>query len=69
VGSLVAADGLDALVGGRVVAGGDEVGLGEVGETLLVEVVLEVLEGQGVVEDGSWRDVLDGLEAVSEGVS
>jgi hypothetical protein len=66
VGSLIAADGLDALVGGRVVAGGDEVCLGEVGETLLVEVVLEVLEGQGVVEDGSWRNVLDDLETVRE---
>jgi hypothetical protein len=66
VGRLVAADGLDAVVDGRVVAGGGEVGLGEVGETLLVEVVLEVLEGQGVVEDDSWWDVLDDLEAVSE---
>jgi hypothetical protein len=66
VGRLVAADGLDAVVDGRVVAGSGEVGLGEVGETLLVEVVLEVLEGQGVVEDDSWWDVLDDLEAESE---
>jgi hypothetical protein len=62
VGRLIAADGLDAVVDGRVVAGGGEVGLGEVGETLLVEVVLEVLEGQGVVEDNGWWDVLEDLE-------
>jgi hypothetical protein len=49
--SLVGTDGRDAGADIRAKAGSLEVSLGEVGETLHVEVVLKVLEGQGIVED------------------
>ena len=42
---------LDVGVEGCVETGGFELGLSELCETLLVEVVLEVLEGEGVLED------------------
>lgn len=51
---LVAGDLLQVAVEGRVKTGGCELFLGEVGQTLAVELVLEVLQGQGVVEDVGW---------------
>lgn len=48
---FVSTDCLQVLVEGAVVAGGFEVGFGEVGESLTVEFVFEVFEGQGVAED------------------
>lgn len=51
VGLLVEGDLLEVGVEDVVVSSGGEVSLGELGETLLVEGVLEVLKGQGVVED------------------
>lgn len=51
---LVAGDLLQVAVEGRVKAGRRELFLGEVGQTLAVELVLEVLQGQGVVEDVGW---------------
>ena len=51
VGGLVAGDGHQVLVEGVGEPGGDKVGLGVVGQTLAVELVLEVLQGQSIVED------------------
>lgn len=57
---LILVDGLQVVVELVRAAGHVEVGLGVVGQALLVELALEVLEGQRVVEDGdiaSWRRV------------
>lgn len=51
VGGLVRADSLDVVVESRVVTGGSKVGLGVVGKTLLVEGVLQVLEGKSILKD------------------
>ena len=51
MGGLVAGDGHQVLVEGVGEPGGDKVGLGVVGQTLAVELVLEVLQGQSIVED------------------
>lgn len=53
VGGLILGNALDVVVDGRVGTSSGEVSLGEVGKTSAVESVLEVLEGQGVVEDDS----------------
>ena len=56
VGLLVTGDYLDLLADGRREAGLAE-GLGRVvGQTLAVEGVFEVLEGEGIVEDLTWKD-------------
>jgi len=44
-------DGLDVVVEGGFEAGSGELSLREVGQALAVEGVLEVLEGEGVVDD------------------
>jgi hypothetical protein len=51
VRSLVTGNSLDVVVESRVEAGSGEVRLGVLLEGLAVEGVLEVLEGQSVVED------------------
>ena len=48
---LVTGDFFEVGVEGGVEAGVCEIGLGEVTDTRFVEVVFEVLEGEGVVED------------------
>lgn len=51
VGGLVLGNLLDVAVEGGIEAGGGEVGLREALKTIAVELVLEVLKGQGVVQD------------------
>lgn len=51
MGRLVLGDHLQVVVEGRVEAGGCELRLGVVGQTVAVELVLEVLQGEGIVED------------------
>lgn len=51
VNLLVLGDGLQVVVEGGVEAGGGELLLGVVGQTLAVELVLKVLQGEGIVED------------------
>ena len=58
---LVGGDFLEVGVEGGVEAGGCEVGFGEVLETCLVEVVFEMLESEGVVEDVGISDGWGGL--------
>ena len=48
---LIARDSLDVVVKGGVVTSIGKVLLGEVGETLHVELVLEMLEGESIVEN------------------
>ena len=48
---LVLGDGLQVAVEGGVEAGSGELGLGVVGQTFAVELVLEVLQGESVVQD------------------
>lgn len=48
---FVKVDLLEVLVEWIRKASSDKLGLGIVGETLLVEFTLEVLQGQGIVED------------------
>lgn len=48
---LILTDALEVVVEGRVEASVREVRLGELGETLTVEGVFEMLQGQGIVED------------------
>ena len=50
MGHLIGGDLLEVGVEGGVEPGGSEVSLGVVGKTFTVELVLEVLQGQGVVE-------------------
>jgi hypothetical protein len=52
---LVPGDLGQARVGVGGLAGGDEVALGELGETFAVEGCFEVFEGEGVVEDLDWE--------------
>ena len=51
VGSLVGGHFHQVLVEWVWETGGDEVGVGVVGETFTVELVLQVLEGESVIED------------------
>lgn len=51
VGGLVRANRLDVVVEGGVVAGGSEIGLGVVRKAFLVESILKVLEGEGILEN------------------
>ena len=55
---LVTTNTLDVLVEGRVEASSGEVGLGELVKGLAVEGILEVLEGQSVVEDISYKYIV-----------
>lgn len=48
---LVGADLLDVVVDGAVEAGSGKGSLVKLGKTVAVEGVLEVLQGQGIVED------------------
>ena len=52
MGGLVGGDGHQVLVEGVGKTGGDEVGVGVVGESFTVELVFQVLEGESIVEDG-----------------
>ena len=56
VGGFIAGNFLKVLIKRVRETSCDEVGLGIVGETFTVEFVLEVLEGEGVVED---VDIID----------
>ena len=51
VGGFVGGDFHQVLVEGVGETGGEEVGVGVVGETFTVELVLQVLEGESIVED------------------
>jgi len=64
VGLLVLGDGLQVVVEGGVEAGGGELLLGVVGQTLAVELVLEVLQGERIVED--WSFVCQSRQAYGE---
>jgi len=64
VGLLVLGDGLQVVVEGGVEAGGGELLLGVVGQTLAVELVLEVLQGECIVED--WSFVCQSRQAYGE---
>lgn len=67
VGLLVGGDLLEVGVEDVVVSSSGEVSLGELGKTLLVEGVLEVLEGEGVVEDDSVTGATWGSLALNNG--
>lgn len=51
MGHFVEGDGLQVSVKGGVESGTSEVGFAVIGETLTVESVLEMLEGESIVED------------------
>lgn len=65
---LVVGDLPQVVVEGVGEAGGHELGLRVVGQALAVELVLEVLEGQRVVEDAHVRDGGVGLPAAEDRV-
>ena len=65
---LIGSNLLQVLVEGVGEAGSDELGLGVVLETLAVEGVLEVLEGERVVEDDTWV-LLAGVSVFSCGTT
>lgn len=54
VSSLVAGNLLQVGVKSGIISSSSEVGGGEVGETLAVELILEMLKSQGIVEYISW---------------
>lgn len=68
MGSLVRGDLLEIAVEGRVVTGCCEVRLGEVGEGFPVELVLEMLEGQRVVENVGVGDLRSCLAECKQAV-
>lgn len=51
MGSLIAGDGLEVGVNLGVESGVLEVGLGVLGETITIEGILEMLQGQGILEN------------------
>ena len=66
VGGLVRGDLLEVGVEVGIEPGSGEVGLGVVGKTLTVEFVLEVLQGQSIVEDISVSDLGSSLTDLLE---
>jgi len=70
VSRFITGDSLDVVVEGGVVTSISEVLLGEVGETLKVELVLEMLKGESIVEDDTVVEtrvaLLDGRGCGSE---
>lgn len=48
---FVGVDLLEIVVEWIRIAGSDELGLGEVGKAFLIELALQILQGQGIVED------------------
>ena len=65
---LVRGDFLEVGVEGGVETSSGEVALGEVGETFTVEFVLEMLQGEGIVEDVGVGDLGRGLTELLEAV-
>ena len=62
MGGFIVGNLLKVLIDGVRETSCDEVGLGIVGETFTVELVLEVLEGEGVVEDVGISDASGTLD-------
>lgn len=67
VACLVSGDGLEVGVEHIVVSGGSEVRLGELGKSLIVEGMLEVLQSEGVVEDHTIAWASFGILALHKG--
>lgn len=64
MGRLIAGDPLDVCIEGCIIAGRCELLLCEICQAFAVERVLQMLEGQSIVEDISWYVMLGGCSSL-----